>query len=872
VGAGHALLIGIYEPSTLTSVTSSSGMPTSIISNQTLGSGSDVSAYILSNTTSGSITITANVSIEQHMWLTVVEYSNVAASPLDASAGGASTSYESTISTSNFTTTAASDMLWSLCSAPSGSPIAVGTSPITWNQVAIATGSYPPVVMVEDGVAGSAGSYSGQCTVGDSDTNIVTVALKGGGTPAAATPTFSPAAGTYSTAQTVTISDSTSGSTIYYTTNGTTPTTSSTQYTGAITVSSTETLESIATASGYSQSAVGSAAYTINSSGTIPTLSVSTSGTPSTYGGSVTFTATISSGPTGSITFYDSGVSVGSGTISGTTASYTTSTLAVGTHTITAGYAGGSGYNAVTSSAITQVVNQATQTITFGTLPGVTYGVSPITLGATASSGLAVSYSVTGPATVSGSTLTVTGTGSVTVTASQAGNSNYSAATSVQRTFAVAQAALTVTANNASRVYGASNPTFSYTITGYVNGDTSSVVSGTATETTTATTSSAVGTYPITFATESLTATNYTFSYVSGTLTISGGAMQTITFTALSSPVTYGVSPIALSASASSGLAVTFSVVSGPGTISGSTLTITGAGTVVVAANQGGNSNYAAATQVTQSVVVNQATQTITFGTLPGVTYGVSPITLGATASSGLTVSYTVTGPATVSGSTLTVTGAGSVTVTASQAGNSNYAAATSVQQSFTVAQAPLTVTANNASRAYGAANPAFSYTITGYVNGDTSGVVSGTAMETTTATTSSALGTYPITFATESLSATNYTFSYVGGTLTVSGAVATLTLSTSGTPVLYGGSVTFTATLSISSSGDTVTFRDGSTAIGAGTIQGTTATFTPDPTTPLTAGPHTISAVWPGNADYSSVTSNSITQTVLSTLNNCLQ
>jgi hypothetical protein len=292
----------------------------------------------------------------------------------------------------------------------------------------------------------------------------------------------------------------------------------------------------------------------------------------------------------------------------------------------------------------------------------------------------------------------------------------------------------------------------------------------------------------------------------------------------------------------------------------------------VVAANQGGNSNYAAATQVTQSVVVNQATQTITFGTLPGVTYGVSPITLGATASSGLTVSYTVTGPATVSGSTLTVTGAGSVTVTASQAGNSNYAAATSVQQSFTVAQAPLTVTANNASRAYGAANPAFSYTITGYVNGDTSGVVSGTAMETTTATTSSALGTYPITFATESLSATNYTFSYVGGTLTVSGAVATLTLSTSGTPVLYGGSVTFTATLSISSSGDTVTFRDGSTAIGAGTIQGTTATFTPDPTTPLTAGPHTISAVWPGNADYSSVTSNSITQTVLSTLNNCLQ
>src|SRR5208337_1320778 len=76
------------------------------------------------------------------------------------------------------------------------------------------------------------------------------------------TPTFSPAAGTYGSSQTVTISDSTSGSTIYYTTNGTTPTTSSTKYTSAITVNSTETVKAIATASGYTNSAVGSAAYT----------------------------------------------------------------------------------------------------------------------------------------------------------------------------------------------------------------------------------------------------------------------------------------------------------------------------------------------------------------------------------------------------------------------------------------------------------------------------------------------------------------------------------------------------------------------------------------------------------------------------------
>ena len=80
-----------------------------------------------------------------------------------------------------------------------------------------------------------------------------------------ATPTFSPAAGTYTSAQSVAISDVTSNATIYYTTNGTAPTTSSTKYTGPITVSSTETLEAIAVATGNINSAVASAAYTITS-------------------------------------------------------------------------------------------------------------------------------------------------------------------------------------------------------------------------------------------------------------------------------------------------------------------------------------------------------------------------------------------------------------------------------------------------------------------------------------------------------------------------------------------------------------------------------------------------------------------------------
>jgi hypothetical protein len=77
----------------------------------------------------------------------------------------------------------------------------------------------------------------------------------------AAQPVFSPVGGAYSTPQTVTISDATSGATIYYTTDGTTPTTSSPVYTGPITVSSTETIQAIATAPGYETSILWSAAY-----------------------------------------------------------------------------------------------------------------------------------------------------------------------------------------------------------------------------------------------------------------------------------------------------------------------------------------------------------------------------------------------------------------------------------------------------------------------------------------------------------------------------------------------------------------------------------------------------------------------------------
>jgi len=81
--------------------------------------------------------------------------------------------------------------------------------------------------------------------------------------PTAATPTFAPPGGSYTTPQTVTLADTTSGAGIYYTTNGTAPTTASTKYAAPFTVNSTETIKAIAVASNYIQSGVGAATYTI---------------------------------------------------------------------------------------------------------------------------------------------------------------------------------------------------------------------------------------------------------------------------------------------------------------------------------------------------------------------------------------------------------------------------------------------------------------------------------------------------------------------------------------------------------------------------------------------------------------------------------
>src|SRR5581483_7773083 len=98
------------------------------------------------------------------------------------------------------------------------------------------------------------------------------------------------------------------------------------------------------------------------------TTTVASSVNPSSSGQVVTFTATVNAvapgagTPTGTVTFRDGSTNLGTSTLSGNTATFTTSALAVGSHTITAVYAGDTNFTGSTSASLTQTVNQTSST------------------------------------------------------------------------------------------------------------------------------------------------------------------------------------------------------------------------------------------------------------------------------------------------------------------------------------------------------------------------------------------------------------------------------------------------------------------------------------------------------------------------------
>jgi hypothetical protein len=784
------------------------------------------------------------------------------------------------LSGSTFTTAATGDVLHAFYTLTIGSntPTLSSASSSTFNVVAVnhftltsvpatatAGTSFNVTVTAYSSTDNSAvaTSYTGPVKFTSSDTAAI---LPGSTTLTSGTGTVSVTLKTSGT-QTLTVADS-SGS----------PSTTSTNITVA---AATASVVNVASGTGQS-AAIGAAftnplmvqvldAYSNPVSGNVVTFTVPTSGASASLSSSTCTTSTTSPVGTCSVT------ATANGTASST--AYTVSAKATGVTT-------------AASFSLTNIKASPTLTVTASPITLV-YG-QPVTIKATSSITSAGGSTPTGAVTFYDNTTALTPTatpvngvstfnttalvGAQTYAALSVADSNFNAAPEAfATTIHVGNASSTLTGPTTQPVLVTVNSTGSVpvSVTGQFSGSGVSTPSGSVGYTITpssggsavasgsATISSGAATVPVA---STLAAGLYNIALTYGgdsnysaatgiTVALQVGQIaQTITFTP-ATPVTYGVSPITLTATGgSSGNPVTFSVVSGPGTISGSTLTVTGAGTIVVAANQAGNTTYSAATQVTGSIVVNQAAQTISFTPATPVTYGVSPITLSATATSSLAVTFSVvSGPGTISGSTLTVTGAGTIVVAANQAGNTNYTAATQVTGSIVVNKAALSVVVNAATSVYGAAFPTFTGTLTGVVGSD--GI---TASYGTTATpTSAAGGSYTITatLVDPNSKLGNYTVTNTPAALTITKATPSDVLAASANSILTQNTETLTATVSSAASVPTgsVNFLDGTTLLATVPLTSGVAVLS---TSSLSIATHSITAVYSGDTNFVSVTS----------------
>lgn len=376
--------------------------------------------------------------------------------------------------------------------------------------------------------------------------------------------------------------------------------------------------------------------------------------------------------------------------------------IAAGTTTITASQAGNANYLAATPVPQNLVVNNTSllpQAITG--LAGTdtkTYGAAPYNLTATGGgSGNPVTYVSDNPLVatatgLNGATITIIGPGVANITASQAGNGSYNPAPDTTQVLTVLEKNLTISGAVAdSKPYDGTNTA---TITGgSLNGvEPGDVVtfSGGGTFS-----SANAGTWPVTAALVlgGADQAKYSLTQPTGLSATITPLSQTITFNPLA-PKTFGDANFALTATGgASGNPVTYGS-SDPSVaiiVGGNMVQIIGAGTTIITASQAGNTNYSAATNVDQTLVVNQASQTITFAALPTKTVADAPFNLSGTASSGLTVSYSSSNPAVadVVGNLVTIYSTGSTIITASQGGNTNYLPATNVARTLNVT-APL--------------------------------------------------------------------------------------------------------------------------------------------------------------------------------------
>jgi hypothetical protein len=455
------------------------------------------------------------------------------------------------------------------------------------------------------------------------------------------------------------------------------------------------------------------------------------------------------------------------------------------------------GQNFNASFSVSNVTNiQPTGTITF-----------------TNGSQVLCSISGTLPASNSGTCLagpTGLSVGVYTVTYSYTGDSNYNPASGIT-TLTVTPAPLSVVVNDASRAVGAANPTFTGTLTGVVSGDTIL-----ASYSTTATPASPAGNYPIT---ATLTAvapaslSNYTVTNTPGTLHV---GVATTTFNASAQTEVYGqpysanfsFTPISGaptptgSFSFSSGGKAT-PLCSFTGTFSaGANICNAGnsglaVGTYPVSFNYSGDSNYAPYTGTTTltvtpanlQIAVNNATRA--YGAPnPAFTSTITGAVNGDTFTQTFSTTATISSPV----------GAYPITDAISGPAVSNYTiTVTPGILTITQASLPLSVSVNNVSRPYGAANPAFTSTVIGAVNGDTF-----TITYSTSATLTSPIGTYAITATVTGPNLSNYTLTTTPGTLTITPAALSVTANNASRP--YGtANPSFTGTTAGLVNGDII-------------------------------------------------------------------
>jgi len=440
--------------------------------------------------------------------------------------------------------------------------------------------------------------------------------------------------------------------------------------------------------------------------------------------------------------------------------------------------AGSSSYAPASSVARTFQVLPATLTVSpVNTIA--TYGSVPVSFSYTVTGFIGrdtLQNSVTGSAKIASSGGAAPAAGTYTLTA---GSGTLKAANYifnfVTATLTVNKTALTVKAANLSATYAAPLGQYTCTYSGFVNGETASVLHGTPMVTSAANAHSPVGSYTLTPSLGTLSAANYAFVFISGVLNVLPGQL---TVTATNQSIIYGQALPQMTFSIT-GFAAGDNIANsttGAPLLSTKATALSGAGTYAITLSPGtlAAPNYRFA-YVSGIVAIAKAILTVTptdaamtYGSrLPSLHYAMSGFVNQDTAVN------SVIGIAALHTTAASVTRPGVIPITATLgtlfAKNYTFKFATG---NLTIQKAILTVRASKVAMTYGAGLPAFAYAFDGFMNGDNSTAVTGKPSFTTSATSTSAVGSYAILGTVGTLASDRYTFTIIGSTLTVAKAV----------------------------------------------------------------------------------------------------